>query len=141
MPHQRDHYFRKYLNTLLRNLYSGFHDSPHLHIRYFRIDKPQPAPSVTEHRVEFMELVDSTLYFFDRQVHLPGHLKLSLFILRQEFMQRRVQKPYGTWTSVKLPEDSCKITPLKRQQFCKGFIIVLERSCKLTFEGFRIAIG
>jgi hypothetical protein len=89
---QRDHDLRFHFNFLLRDIGRGFEDSAGLHLGDFGVGDTKPAAAMAEHRIELVKLGDALLDEFDLDAERLGEIHLLLLRVRQELMQRRVEK-------------------------------------------------
>ena len=71
----------------------GFKDCARLHLGNFRKRDPEPATAMTEHRIEFVQLVNTPRDLFDRYAEFVRQFVLLRVIVRQKLVQRRIEKP------------------------------------------------
>ena len=82
-----------------------------LHLGDFRIDDAQPAAAETEHRIELVQFLDALLDLLDRHAHLLGQVLLRRVVVRQEFVQRRIEETDGRRQAFQFLEDADEIRP------------------------------
>src|SRR5438477_10314371 len=70
----------------------GFKDCARLHLGNFRKGDPEPATAMTEHRIEFVQLVNTARNVFYSYADLVREFVLLRVICRQKFMEWRIQE-------------------------------------------------
>ena len=115
-PDQRDHDFRFHFHAGLLHFGCGFEHRARLHLGNFRIDQTQPATAETEHRVELVQLVDAFGNLIHAQAELLGQEVLRAVIVRQEFVQWRIEEPDRGWPPIQHLEDADEVRFLVGQQ-------------------------
>ena len=103
------------LNALFFQFQSGAEDSPCLHLRDFGISITQTATTVTQHRVMFAKRFHTLLDILQAYAHGIRHFLLSLQIVGNEFVQRRVEQTNGYRTTGHRLENTLKVSLLVRQ--------------------------
>ena len=63
-----------------------------------------------------MQLLHTGLDLGRGDTHPLGHFRLALRVLREEFMQRRVEQPDRDRQALHRPEDALEVGPLQGQQ-------------------------
>ena len=134
---QRHHDF----GTCARNIGGGLANSAHLHFRYFGVGDAEAAPTVTEHRVEFVEFIHQHLDFCHGDAHNLCHLGLACFIVRDEFVQGRIKQTHRAFTTIKSFEDAFKVFALEGKKCVECSVILCERRIKLSLDGSFFSIG
>ena len=76
---------------------------------------------MSEHRIKFVQLVNASRDLLNRHPKFVSQLVLLRVILRQKFVQRRVEKPDCGGESIQFGEDADEIFALIRQQFVQRF--------------------
>ena len=123
---QHDHDLGLHRNAFVLDLHGRFNNGANLHLGDFGINDAEAATAQTEHRVEFMQFLDPLFDLFHRHVHFLRQILLGGVFVRQEFMQRRVERADGCWQAFQFTENSHEIVALIWQQFRKGFFPVLK---------------
>ena len=80
-----------------------------LHLGDFRINDAQPAAAESEHRVELVQFLDALLDLLDRHAHFFGQILLRRVVVRQEFVQRRIEEADRRRQALQFPEDADEI--------------------------------
>ena len=93
--HQRNHDFRADPDAFGLHLRSGFKDRAGLHFGNLGERDPEPAPAMTEHWIEFVQLMHAARNLFHGNPELIREFILLRVIGRQKFVQRRIQKTNG----------------------------------------------
>ena len=93
---ERNHDFRNHFNRLLQLVASscGLEDGTCLHFGDFRIGDTKTATAVAKHRVGLVERVHSVRDHIDIHAKGVGQFALGRFIVREEFMQRRIEEAH-----------------------------------------------
>ena len=128
VAHQRHHDFHLDRNAAFFDVHGRLDDGACLHLGDFRIGVAQAASAVAEHRVHFVERIDARLDFVVADIHLRCHFALALLVLRNEFVQRRVEQADGDGIAVHHLEERFEVAALHRQQLgerhaAAGFVI------------------
>src|SRR5262249_53757358 len=137
---QWHHDFERHLLAFAFNLDRRFEDGAALHTRYFGIKQSQTATAESQHGVCFtnlvhvvqqvallVDLVQEMIHLNHRfgllQSHLQfGQLAQQLIDIRQELMQRRIEKANSHRKSSHLAEDADEVAPLQRQKLLQSFL-------------------
>ncbi len=82
------------------HLGSGFKNCARLHLGNLRKRNAEPATAMAEHRIEFVQLVDAPRDLFDRHAQLVGQFVLLRVIVRQKFVERRIEKTDRGWQAL-----------------------------------------
>ncbi len=125
---QRDHHFGLDFDAFLQHGGGGLEDGAGLHLGDFGILDAQAAAAEAEHGVELVQLVDALVDGFDRDAELLGDflLALGIVVLRQEFVQRRIEQADARRPAVQCPEDAFEIALLQRQQFGERLLAIVQ---------------
>ncbi len=123
---ERNHDFRFYLDAGFLDFGSGFKYRPRLHFGNFRIDDAEPAAAETEHRIELVQFLHALLNLLNRHAHFLGQIILRRVVMREEFMQRRIQEANGRRQTFQFLEDADEILLLVGQNFGQGFFPVFQ---------------
>ena len=97
-------------------------DSTGLHGCDFRISVTQTATTMSQHRVMFTQAFYALADIFYRYTHSLSHFFLTFQIVRNKFMQRRIEQTDIHRTTVHCLEDALEVSFLIRQQFIKSFL-------------------
>jgi hypothetical protein len=111
-PDERDHDFWLGIDLLVEAVDCRLGDRRDLHHQDLGIGDAEAAAAVAEHRVHLMELRDPLLDFGDRNSGGVAHFLLTLGVVRQEFVQRRVEQPDGDRQALHRFENSFEVAPL-----------------------------
>ena len=71
---------------------------------------------MTEHRVGFVQLAHASLDHGGLHAHEVGHFLLALVVVRQEFVQRRIEQANRDRQALHRGEDAHEVFALERQQ-------------------------
>ncbi len=88
----------------------------------FRVDNPQPAATMPQHGIGLVQLVHAARDFVHRYADLAAQLLLLLGLMRQEFVEGRIERANGHRPALHGLEDAFKIAALIRQEFVEGFL-------------------
>ena len=127
---QRHHNFGMCLYSFFLQFKSGTQNGTSLHLCDFGIRISQTATTVTQHRVVFAERFDTLLDILQAYSHCIGHLLLSFQIVRNKFMQRRIEQTYSHRTTGHCLEDSLEVGLLIWQDLGKSFAASLSIFCQ-----------
>ena len=116
VSHERDHDLGMDLDPLLVHGARRLDDRTGLHLGDLRIGDPEPAAAMPEHRVELVQRLYLLLDFFHRDSHRLRDFALSFSIVREELVQRRVQKPDRHRAGPHGAEDPLEIAALHREE-------------------------
>ena len=122
---ERDHDFGLDLDAFLDALGGGFEDGPRLHFGDFRVGDGETATTVAEHRVEFVEVVHALLDVLDIDAEFLGEVHLLLLGVREELVERRIQKTDRAGLAFECLEDAEEVFALVREKLLEGFLAVL----------------
>ena len=122
---ERDHDFRNDFDLFLGQFAGRADDRLHLHLGDFRIGDAQAAAAVAEHRIELMELFGGLHDLVGRDADFFGQHFGVFARLRQELVQRRIDRPDRHAVAFHLAEEAFEVLFLERQEFGQG------RSCGL----------
>ena len=130
---QRNHNLRSNFCTLQFCIESCLDYSTSLHFGNFGICTSQTATPVPEHRVELGERVACNLNLFESKTHFGSELFLSSQLMRNEFVQRRVEKTYRYAISVHCHKYTEEVLSLYREEFLESFAATLFAPCENHF--------
>ena len=119
---ERNHDLGLNVHAFFLELARGLEDGARLHLGYFRIGDAETAAPVAQHGVELMERFDLCLDFAHRHLHLPCHLLLVFFFMRNKFMEGRIKEADGDAESLHRLEDAVEIFPLHREELGQGLL-------------------
>src|SRR5207237_6065293 len=102
------------------NVSCSFEDSACLHLRNLGVNNPKPATSMSKHRIEFVQFIHPSSNNFDCHAQFFCQLVLLGVVVREEFVQRRVEKTDRCRQTVQCFENPDKILPLIRKQSCQS---------------------
>ena len=121
VTHQRNHDFGQNLDSPGLHLGGCFKNRSGLHSRNLRVDNPETATTVPEHRVFLMESLDATLDRCGGDLDLFGKsLDLGRRHGADELMKRRIEEANGSGTSLESTEDSHEVLFLVGEEFPEG---------------------
>ena len=107
----------------------GFKNCARLHFGNLRINNAEAATAMTQHRIEFMQLVNTARDLFNVDAQFVGQFVLLRVVVGQEFVQRRIEKTDRRRKTFERLEDAMKILALVRQQLGeRGFELVALRA-------------
>ena len=118
---ERHHYFRDNLKALFFQFACSFDNCPHLHDCNFRMQDTEPAATKAKHGVEFVQIVNSSLYLFKGSSHFSGKNFDFAVGVRQELMQRRIKKSDGNRSSAHCFEETVEVFTLVWNQLLKRY--------------------
>ena len=95
--HQRNHDLRTHLDAFALHLCGSFKNCARLHLGNLRINDAEPATAMAEHRIEFVQLVDTPRDFFRRHAELVGEFVLLRGVVRQKLVERWIEKANRGW--------------------------------------------
>ena len=100
---------------------SSTQDSTCLHLSYFRICISQTATAVTQHRIVFTQRFYTLLDILQAYTHRISHFLLSLRIMRNKLMQRRIEQTNSHRTTGHCFKDALKVGLLIRKNLSECF--------------------
>ena len=118
---KRNHDFRSRIESLFLQLNCGAQDCPCLHCSNFRICIAKSATTMSKHRIMLTKAIDSLLYLLNCYAHFLSHNFLSLEIVGNKFVQRRIKQTNVHWITIHCFKDAVEILFLIWQKFCKSF--------------------
>ena len=113
---ERDHDLRSDFDPLFHHLGSSLEHGAGLHLRDFRIDQPQPVAAKAQHGVELVQLLYALANLLHFNPHFLRQQVLRSMVVRQEFVQRRVEEADRRRRPLEFRKDSDEVCSLKRQQ-------------------------
>ena len=114
---QRDHHFGdRCLAALFRHFAGRLENRAGLHFVNFGIGDAKTAAAMAEHRVELVQLVGALFQRLDADIGGFRHFLELRLVVRQEFMQWRVEQPDGHRQPDHYLEDLAEIVALFGQQ-------------------------
>ena len=93
----------------------GFDDGAHLHLENFGISDRQSAATMAQHGVGFVQLLDATGDDLDIDLQIARKLFLFGALVRNKFVEGRVNQPDRDRKAVHGFEDANEIAALERQ--------------------------
>ncbi len=108
-------------------------DSACLHLSNFRICISQTTTTVTQHRVVFTQRFYTLLDILQTYAHCIRHLLLSLQIMRNELMQRRIEQTYSHRTARHCFKDTLKVRLLVRENLSQCLATSFSIFCQNHF--------
>src|SRR5262245_55403521 len=139
--HQRDHDLRFDYDAFTFDLDGGLEDRARLHLGDLGINDAQAAAAMTEHRVEFVQLRDAGLGLLEVQLDLFGQFFERVVVVRDEFVERRVERADRHRIAVHRAEDAGEIFALQFQQRGQRAVIQLARTFDLLLDFFDALFG
>src|SRR4029079_11942955 len=91
-------------------------DRSHLHLGYLREDNAQTTTAMPKHRVRFVKRLDSFPQMLRLNLEFAGQLPRLDFIMRQELVQRGIQRPNGYRQTIHRLEDPLEVLALELEQ-------------------------
>src|SRR5262249_54274394 len=86
----------------------------YLHLEDFGIGYCQPAATMAEHRVRFVQLLDSLRDLLNAHAEILSKLLLLLALVRDELVKRWIDEADGDGETVHGLKDPNEVTALKR---------------------------
>ncbi len=106
--------------TFLRNVTGGLEDRARLHLGDLRVGIAQTAATMTQHRVLFVQFLDTLEDPCNLDSGLCREVLLALLVAGQELVQRRIQQADRHGVSLHRLEDPVEVLTLERQQLGQG---------------------
>ena len=103
------------IETFLLQFHSSTKDSSSLHSGDFGISVTQTATTVTEHRVSFDETVHALVDVFHCHTHCFRHFFLTSLVVRNEFVERRIEETNIYGATIHSAEDAEEVSLLVRK--------------------------
>src|SRR5688500_1962642 len=113
---QRDHDLGQDLHARLLRLDGRFDDRAHLHLEDLGIRHGETVAAVAEHGIGLVQLLHAVLHLLEAQPQRLRERLLVLVVVRQEFVQRRIQEADRHRQSLHRLEDADEVFALIRQQ-------------------------
>src|SRR4029077_14696651 len=120
-----DHYFRMHLGSALLHLRCRFENRVRLHFSYFRKRDSKTATAMAEHRILFMQFVDTPGDLLLADTDFLRQRALGSVILWEKFVQRRIKQTNRCGFSFERFENTNEIAFLIRQQFGESFLSIV----------------
>ena len=117
--HERDHDLRNRRRSLLGNVERRFEHGARLHLVDLGINDRQPAAAEAEHRIALGQLLHARGEPIGRHAKRRRNFANALLVMRQEFVQRRIEETDGHRPAGHRFEDADKIRALMREEFAK----------------------
>ena len=119
-PNERDHDLRLHLDVFLRHISGGLKDRTDLHLGDFRIGNTKAAAAVAEHRIELVKVLDPLGDLVRAHSKLLSEGILRTVIVRQEFVERRIEETDRGREAFERFEDAGEVLALVRQELLEG---------------------
>ncbi len=110
---KRNHNFRNSRDAFFFQFEGCFHDCAGLHFGDFGIEIAEAATAKAQHGICFQKALYAFVDVFIRYIHDARHLHLSFLIVRNEFVQRRIEQAHRHRIAVHSGENTFEVLLLK----------------------------